>query len=186
MSTQRMGGLLFAYYTVNCTPSQKLNLLDLPSELLQWVIGNMTQEDRRSFVLACKRTYDLTLPALFRCISIKPYGNADNFSSLVSFLTTRPDVIEVVREIVMHKFDPSGVRHLLAISFPHLTKLVIRHVGPVSTITEDERVTLNRSIKHQPGLTDRKFFRFRASFHTFSTHIDMRHVDSRLLCQDSL
>lgn len=138
----------------------KPRLFRLAAELQNMIIEKLeTLKDKASFVATCKHAQNITEPYLYRKIYTKIHGNHDT-AWLVGFLDRRPELLLMVRFLVLDEYEPVSLHRLLSREFPGLESLVVQHVGEVrDRRTAREKRALRRAFKSQPRLCNRELDR---------------------------
>lgn len=138
--------------TVPFSGGHRTNLLDLPAEVFQWMVNKLRRRDRAALLRACRKTYALASTALYRRTYTKR-GSANDISALPEFFARRPDLIRMVKVLVIDEYDETAYRRLLSVQFPNLENILMQHDGPVEKkATEEEKDLLNQALEAQPKL----------------------------------
>ncbi|KAI4087341.1 MAG: hypothetical protein LQ344_006835 [Seirophora lacunosa] len=89
-------------------------------------------------------------------------GTPQDTAGLVALLNKRPEIVPMIKILVLDEYHPCHARHLLSIKMSNLWCLLIQHEGhPVQDVGEREKRALNRNLVHQPSLRN---FVFRVEF----------------------
>ncbi|KAI2637230.1 hypothetical protein GGS26DRAFT_547873 [Hypomontagnella submonticulosa] len=128
----------------------------LPLEIQWWILRYLGVCDQASFHQTCRRAQDIVEPLLYKKIATK-VNTQNNTANLVEFLHKRPQIVSVVRFLVLDEFHPVAYRELMAIEFPHLESIIVQHDGMPLQIGDEYRRTLNQRVKEQPRLTNMTF-----------------------------
>ncbi|KAL9036962.1 MAG: hypothetical protein Q9180_003995 [Flavoplaca navasiana] len=133
-------------------------LLDLPHETLTMITELLSRHDKAKLASTSNAMNSFLEPQLWRKIKTC-IGTPKDTAGLVNLLTARPDIIPLIKVIVLDEYHPCHTRRLLSIEMPEMWGILIQHEGrPVEQVSEREKRALNRSMVEQPKLIDFVFW----------------------------
>ncbi|KAL8889198.1 MAG: hypothetical protein Q9215_003497 [Flavoplaca cf. flavocitrina] len=138
--------------------TRSLGLLDLPHETLTMITELLSRHDKAKLASTNNAMNSFLEPQLWRKIKTC-IGTPKDTAGLVNLLTARPDIIPLIKVIVLDEYHPCHTRRLLSIEMPEMWGILIQHEGrPVEQVGEREKRSLNRSMLKQPKLSDFVFW----------------------------
>ncbi|KAL9634708.1 MAG: hypothetical protein Q9204_002887, partial [Flavoplaca sp. TL-2023a] len=131
-----------------------ISLVDLPPEVLDTIVELLPKTDMANLAAVSKAFKASVESKFWRKIKSR-IGTPRDTAGLVDFLTVRPDIIPMIRALVLDEYHPSHTRRLLSIKMPEVHSILILHAGePIKHVSEREKRALNRSLVQQPKLTN--------------------------------
>lgn len=131
----------------------KLSLLDLPPEVLDLIVKDIKIHDMAVLARTNKSVRAYIEPRLYDKIYTR-INTGNDTAGLVRLLHNRPDIIPLIKTLVLDEYHPCHTRHLLAIKMPNLWCLLIQQEDDSFKLgLGDRRMRkLNRSLTEQPKL----------------------------------
>ncbi|KAL8888635.1 MAG: hypothetical protein Q9192_006145 [Flavoplaca navasiana] len=131
--------------------------MDLPPEVLDTIIELLPKTDKANLAAVCKAFKAYVERKIWSKIRMR-IGTPWDTAGLVGLLTVRPDIIPMIRTLVLDEYHPCHTRRLLSIKMPEMHCILILHAGePIKHASEREKRALNRSLVRQPKLTNREY-----------------------------
>lgn len=132
-------------------------LLKLPPETLDIITEMLSRHEKAILAATSKAIKTYMEPQLGRKIKTR-FGTSQDTAGLVGLLTERPDIVPLIKVLVLDEYHPCHARRLLSIKIPEVWCILIHHEGDsVKHVSEREKRALNRSLTKQPELTNCKF-----------------------------
>ena len=132
-------------------------LLDIPPETLNTITEMLSLHDKARLLATCKAMKSYIEPQLWCRIKTR-IGTSQDTAGLVGLLTDRPDIVPLIKALVLNEYHPCHTRRLLSFEMPELWCLLIQHEAEsVEHIDEKEKRALNHGLIEQPKLTTFKF-----------------------------
>ncbi|KAL8689186.1 MAG: hypothetical protein Q9224_004701 [Gallowayella concinna] len=138
--------------------SSRRALMDLPHEILNAITGELRIHDMARLAATNETIKAYIEPQLY-CKMYTNIGTPQDTAGLVGLLKRRPEVVPMIKALVLDEYHPRYTRQLLAIAMPNLWCLLIQHEGqPVNVVSEEEKRTMNRNLVYQPSLKNYVFW----------------------------
>ena len=123
-----------------------MELVDLPPEVLDTIIELLPKTDMANLAAVSKAFKAYVESKFWRKIKSR-IGTPRVTAGLVGLLTVRPDIIPMIRTLVLDEYHPCHTRRLLSIKIPEMHCILILHAGePIKLASEREKRALNRSL----------------------------------------
>ncbi|KAI4266056.1 MAG: hypothetical protein L6R38_008986 [Xanthoria sp. 2 TBL-2021] len=133
-------------------------LLKLPPETLDIITEMLSRHEKAILAATSKAIKTYMEPQLGRKIKTR-FGTSQDTAGLVGLLTERPDIVPLIKVLVLDEYHPCHARRLLSIKIPEVWCILIHHEGDsVKHVSEREKRALNRSLTKQPELTNFVFW----------------------------
>lgn len=130
------------------------SLLHLPFEVLDAIIDEIAIHDMAVLARTSKDIKVYIEPRLYQKMYTR-IGTPQDTEGLVNLLQSRPEILPIIRILVLDEYHPRHLRRLLAMSMPRLWCLLIqtKEGDEWARVSEREKRALNRDLVQQPGLT---------------------------------
>ncbi|KAL8819671.1 MAG: hypothetical protein Q9223_001942 [Gallowayella weberi] len=138
--------------------SNRRTLMDFPHEILDAITREIRIHDMARLAATNKTIKAYIEPQLYRKMYTN-IGTPQDTAGLVGFLKRRPEVVPMIKALVLDEYHPRHTRQLLGIEMPNLWSLLVQHEGqPVEVVSEEEKRALNCKLVHQPQLKNYVFW----------------------------
>lgn len=135
-----------------CEGKSRCSLMDLPEEILSSITDGIAIHDMANIALTNRAMKTYIAPRLYEKMYTR-IGTPQDTAGLVALLNKRPEIVPMIKILVLDEYHPCHARHLLSIKMSNLWCLLIQHEGhPVQDVGEREKRALNRNLVHQPSL----------------------------------
>lgn len=132
------------------------SLLNLPSEVLDAIVDEIAIHEMIVLARTSKAIKAYIEPHLYQKMYTN-IGTPQNTEGLVNLLQTRPEILPIIKVLVLDEYHPRHTRRLLAMIMPNLWCLLVQHEeGEWAHVSEREKRALNRAVVEQPGLKNCK------------------------------
>ncbi|KAL8652299.1 MAG: hypothetical protein Q9210_002757 [Variospora velana] len=140
------------------------SFMRLPEEILRLVTQDIAIQDKAKFALTNKAMKAYIEPQLYQKIYTR-IGTPQDTAGLVALLTKRPEIVPMIKVLVLDEYHPQHTRRLLSIKMSSLWCLLIQHAGQaVQDVTEREKRALNRNLEDAALFRQPAVERFRLSY----------------------
>lgn len=125
---------------------------DLPEEILRLIVNELSIHDKALLARTSKSIKTYIEPSLHKKMYTR-IGTRHDTHGLVQLLRKRPEIVSLIRILVIDEYHPRHLRCLLSIEMPNLNFLLVQHAGEdIEPVSEREKRALNRSLVEQPKL----------------------------------
>lgn len=134
--------------------SSSKSFLDLPFEVLDAIIDEIAIHDMAVLARTSKDIKAYIEPRLYQKMYTR-IGTPQDTDGLVNLLQSRPEILPMVKILVLDEYHPRHLRRLLSMSMPRLWCLLIqtKEGAAWAHVSEREKRALNRALVKQPELT---------------------------------
>ncbi|KAL8990275.1 MAG: hypothetical protein Q9169_008163 [Polycauliona sp. 2 TL-2023] len=129
------------------------SLMGLPSEILDTITELLSRVDKANLAATNKAVKAYVEPKIWSYMVAGIVGTPRDTAGLVDFLTSRPDIAPMVKQLSVDEYHPIHTRRLLSIQFPNMWAFCLQHeANDIQQTSERTKRELNKGLVQQPKL----------------------------------